>query len=83
MIKIVYITLVIVSNMVDQGRIILQNLSLCNLSIGYIDNQCYICYQICEKFYIHIEYLVKAGVEDIRQNYLSLNILNNHQGVNT
>ena len=35
MIKIVYISLVIVSNMVDQGRIILQNFGLCNLSIGY------------------------------------------------
>ena len=34
MIKIVCITLVIVSNMVVQGRIILQNLGLCNLSIG-------------------------------------------------
>ena len=34
MIKIVYITLAIVSNMVDQGRIILQNFGLCNLSIG-------------------------------------------------
>ena len=33
MIKIVCITLVIVSNMVDQGRIILQNFGLCNLSI--------------------------------------------------
>ena len=33
MIKIVYIILVIVSNMVDQGRIILQNFGLCNLSI--------------------------------------------------
>ena len=33
MIKIVYITLVSVSNMVDQGRIILQNFGLCNLSI--------------------------------------------------
>ena len=35
MIKIVYITLVIVSNMVDQGRIILQNWGLCNLSICF------------------------------------------------
>ena len=34
MIKIVCITLVIVSNMVDQGRIILQNFGLCNLSIA-------------------------------------------------
>ena len=33
MIKIVYKTKVIVSNMVDQGRIILQNFGLCNLSI--------------------------------------------------
>ena len=33
MIKIVYITLVSVSNMADQGRIILQNFGLCNLSI--------------------------------------------------
>ena len=33
MIKIVYIILVIVSNMVDQGRIILQNFGLCNLPI--------------------------------------------------
>ena len=31
MTKIVYITLVIVSNMVDQGRIILQNFGLCNI----------------------------------------------------
>ena len=36
MIKIVCITLVIVSNMVDQGRIILQNLGLCNLFMGNI-----------------------------------------------
>ena len=33
MIKIVYIALVNVSNMVDQGRIILQNFGLCKLSI--------------------------------------------------
>ena len=33
MIKVVYITLVIVSNMVDKGRIILQNLGPCNLSM--------------------------------------------------
>ena len=33
MIKIVHKTLVIVSNMVVQGRIILQNFGLCNLSI--------------------------------------------------
>ena len=33
MIKIVHKTLVIVSNMVDQGRIILQNFGLCNLSL--------------------------------------------------
>ena len=33
MIKIVHKTQVIVSNMVDQGRIILQNFDLCNLSV--------------------------------------------------
>ena len=39
MIKIMYITLVIVSNMVDQGRAILQNIGLCNLSIRYISHK--------------------------------------------
>ena len=39
MIKFVYIpvTLVIVSNMVDQGRIILHNFGLLNLSVRYED----------------------------------------------
>ena len=42
MIKIVHKTLVIVSNMVDQGRIILQNFGLCNLSIFIIFTSKYV-----------------------------------------
>ena len=48
MIKIVYITLVVVSNMVDQGRIILQNFGLWNLSIGTVQKRVLIQFNIIE-----------------------------------
>ena len=54
MIKIVHKTLVIVSNMVDQGRIILQNFGLCNLSIyKAIINQTFLSFIRIRDFKIH------------------------------